>query len=141
MSDQILDNNGQSSIPAGRPTFLTVLCILTFIGSGLGVLTYVFSTVAFTTMYDMLLRVPGMEILLAGGVAFFAVLLALAIISLLGAVQMWQLKKSGFYMYVGANLAAFLVPIVMLGIPFDMLGFALIAIWIGMYAANFKYLR
>ena len=95
MSDEILDNGGAAS--GERPTFLTVLCILTFIGSGLGVL-------------GGLLGLIGASFLAAfapvGGILIQLIGLAAAGLCLFGAVQMWGLKKQGFMMYVaGAVLS------------------------------------
>ena len=76
---------------AKRPTFLTVLCILTFIGSGLGVLVFLLATVAFGVVSGMMESIPGMGALTAGGIAFFAISLILSAVSLFGAIQMWKL--------------------------------------------------
>ena len=139
MSDQILDNN--EGAPAVRQTFLTVLCVLTFIGSGLATFVFLFATIAFSAMSDILSRVPGTAHLLSGGIAFFAVMLVLAATSLFGAIQMWNLKKVGFYMYVGANCTAFILPLVWLKAPFDAFGLFILAVWIVLYGANLKFLK
>lgn len=84
---ETLDTNGGA---AGRPTFLTVLCILTFIGSGLGVLGGLLGLVGssalgmFAPQGTMLVQVMG---------------LIAAVLCLYGAIQMWGLKKQGFMMY------------------------------------------
>lgn len=77
-----------------RPTFLSVLCILTFIGSGWGIISSL-------VMQD------------AGLAAYFPmyywVLILLNVGSLLGAVWMWQLKKNGLYVYTAASLIAIIL--------------------------------
>lgn len=95
MSDEILDNGGAAT--GQRPTFLTVLCILTFIGSGLGVLGGLLGLIgaSFLAMFAP-----------AGGILVQLVGLAAAGLCLFGAIQMWGLKKQGFMMYVvGAVLS------------------------------------
>lgn len=74
-----------------RPTFLTVLCILTFIGSGLGVLGSLMGFMGsaalsyFAPQGSMIGQVIG---LVASGLCLF------------GAIKMWGLYKQGFTFYV-----------------------------------------
>ena len=140
MSDEIIDNNGGAASGA-RPTFLTVLCILTFIGSGLSTLLFILATIAFTAMADLLSKVPGMDGLLSGGIAFFAVFAILAGASLFGAIQMWKLKKMGFYLYVGANVLAFVLPLLWIKMPFNAMGLVWLGLFITLYGLNLKHLK
>lgn len=94
----------EQSVMAGqtpeRPTFLTVLCILTFIGSGLGLLGGAMGLIVGSTALSFL---PG-----AGGKTLIgtSVALASAIFCLWGAIRMWSLHKQGFTLYViGAILS------------------------------------
>ncbi|MCO5259932.1 MAG: hypothetical protein M9916_07295 [Crocinitomicaceae bacterium] len=74
-----------------RPTFLTVLCILTFIGSGLGVLGGLMGLMGsaalsyFAPQGTMISQIIG---LLAAGLCLF------------GAIKMWGLYKQGFTFYL-----------------------------------------
>ena len=67
-----------------RPTFLTVLCVLTFIGSALGVLGSLFR------------KDPAIENY-AG--YYYWVSLVFSLGTLYGAMQMWKLKKVGLYIW------------------------------------------
>ncbi|MNK12912.1 hypothetical protein D3C87_309900 [compost metagenome] len=80
-----------------RPGFLTVLCILTFIGSGLGILSGVLGLIGtsflpfFTTEGTMIVQV---------------IALVASLLCLFGAVKMWGLYKQGFTFYLlGALLS------------------------------------
>lgn len=74
-----------------RPTFLTVLCILTFIGSGLGILGGLMGLIGspilgyFAPQGTILVQIIG---LLASALCLF------------GAFKMWNLYKQGFMFYV-----------------------------------------
>jgi len=138
MSETLDNVSGQEG---KRPTLLTVLCILTFIGSGLSTLLFLLATIAFGAVSGMMGKVPGMEALVAGGVAFFAVCFILSGVSLFGAIQMWKMKKMGFYMYAGANLVAFILPIAMLGLPFNAMGLVWVILFVGLYGMNLKHLK
>lgn len=154
-----------------RPTFLLVICILTFIGSGWSVLSNLFSI--FTSgMMDSSLQMEqysnmigniegsasssfltgflnsSMEVLqaTAAHAREIAVMqLVLSVISLLGAIMMFQLRRFGFYLYTAAQiLALFVLPyfagfstLVVIG----MLWSAFISlIFIILYAVNLRYM-
>lgn len=154
-----------------RPTFLLVICILTFIGSGWSVLSNLFSI--FTSgMMDSSLQMEqysnmmgniegtasssfltgflnsSMEVLqaTAAHAREIAVMqLVLSVISLLGGIMMFQLRRFGFYLYTAAQiLALFVLPyfagfstLVVIG----MLWSAFISlIFIILYAVNLRYM-
>ena len=89
MSEEVIDSSADAGAKE-RPSFLTVLCILTFVGSGLGVLGGLLGLIgssalsAFVTQGSMAVQVMG---------------LAAAVLCLVGAIQMWGLKKQGFALY------------------------------------------
>lgn len=136
---ETLDNT--TTEPAKRPTFLTVLCILTFISSGLGTLLYILAAIAFGVVGGMLESIPGMDAIASAGAAFFAVAGLLSAASLFGAIQMWKLKKTGFFIYAGANFVAWVLPMIMIdGWPFDIMGLFWVALFITLYGLNLKHM-
>ena len=145
-----------------RPTFLLVLCILTFIGSGWGTLSNLFSvfTAGLTNSsmqmehYSSMLN--GMDILsstMASLQATFVhakeiavINLVLSVISLLGAILMFQLRRIGFYFYTAAQILMLFVLPYFAGFNFMVLAGMLFSaifavIFIVMYALNLKYMR
>ena len=123
------EENVQTSVP----TFLKVLCILTFVGSGLGILGNL----------SILSTDIGLVSLLAN------------VSCIIGAVMMLKLKKTGFYIYAVAELLPLIYTFVVLGgfgamsVPF--LGEAVILVYlvaliiplgfIAMYAINLKHMN
>lgn len=127
---------------AKRPTFLTVLCILTFIGSGISTLVLLLAVVAFGAVSGLLESIPGMAVGNGLGIVYFIISFLLAFGSLLGAIMMWKLKKSGFYLYSVANIIAFILPMFMVsGMPFNIFGLVITLGFIAMYAANLKAMK
>ena len=114
-----------------RPTFLTVLCILTFIASGLGLLFGLIGLVAAGAIeaYSQYLPV-GADV----GIFKSIILLVLIATSLYGAIQMWKLQKLGFYIYAGAN-------VIMLIIGFSIFGLVITAAFLVMYYLNLKVME
>jgi hypothetical protein len=127
-----------------RPTFLTVLCIISFVGLGLSVINN-FSTLIITStgtwLYDMIqdslemalqqasVSDPGTSLLLEH--IFDAVLklidvlpllagisLVCALIALAGVLFMWNQKRTGFYLYTGAKVVLVFLPILLIGYNF-----------------------
>lgn len=125
-----------------RPKFLTVLCILTFIGSGLATLLYLIALIAFGAISGVLDSVPGMGAMGDAGMAIFAVFFVLAFLSLFGAIMMWKLKKTGFYLYTLANIILLILPFVVFdGVPVNIFGIIITVGFIAMYAANLKAMK
>jgi len=111
-----------------RPTFLTVLCILTFIGSGLGLLFGIIGLVAAGAIESVAAYLPvGVD----SGIFKSIITLILLAGSLYGAIQMWKLKKLGFYIYAAAN-------VILLILNFGIFGLIITAAFIIMYYLNLK---
>lgn len=117
--------------------FLTVLCILTFIGSGLGLLSSLLMVVGVGALMSYLGSLGGVA---TGGTAYFGVTAVLAAVSLYGAIMMWKLKKTGFYLYTVANIVAAILPIIWLGSAFAAMGFIWPVLFIVLYALNLKHM-
>jgi len=124
-----------------RPSLLAVLCILTFIANGLGILIYLLLTVAFGAFSTMLSGIPGLGAMIAsGGIALFASSLIISVATLFGAIKMWQMKKMGFFIYVGAQVIGLIVPIIF-GLGFSFVGFIFTALFVVLYGLNLKHME
>jgi hypothetical protein len=138
------ENVTKIEVPKKRPTFLTVLCILSFIGSGgFGLLNSLYTYVTFESSYPAKIEqaTEGLAKMEEAGMesGFFysltengiiqlnalsknlelitGVNCLFAILSLVGVFMMFKLKKNGFYLYLAANLFWLLVPLAL--IDFD----------------------
>ena len=104
MSENENLDGGTNQAPQ-RPTFLTVLCILTFIGSGLGVLGGLLGLIGSSALATFS---P-----VAGGSVIWSILaLVAAGLCLFGAIQMFQLKKQGFMLYVTGSAISIAISII-----------------------------
>jgi hypothetical protein len=149
------------------PSFLKVLCILTFIGAGFGLITALSgiftldSSIATLERSQETLRgshnplgnfsgqIQSMK--KYGQISNILTILANAL-CLVGALLMWKLKKIGYFAYLAGSLSAF-VPLyllnssnnegmmgVIMGIVF-IIQIMLIIAFIIMYTINFKHLK
>jgi hypothetical protein len=146
-----------------RPTFLTVLCILSFVGVGFVILS---------SLYNLLSNQvsQSVEILQNSNSPFGSMIedadayqstvfittiinLIAGLICLAGVLLMWNLKKAGFYLYTAAELIPPVVSLVLSGhagygetfsgfFMFTMVFALLVAIaFVIMYAVNLKHLK
>ncbi len=116
-----------------RPVFLTVLCILTFIGSGLALLFTLIGLIAAEAIESMMSSFP-MPTGASAGPLKSIILLILFGASLYGAILMWQLKRIGFYLYTIAQ-------VIILILGFGILSLIFTAAFIIMYGVNLKYME
>lgn len=128
-----------------RPDLLTLLCVLTFIGSGMAV----FSNFVFAANYSYIIEMaesgeltfPGLEIYLSLPRSFYIFSAILYFGSLIGAVQMWKLRKIGFHIYTTSQIILLLIPVIYPQFEsFPFLGFIATALFVGMYAMHLKYM-
>ena len=91
---ETLDSNGGT---AKRPGFLSVLCILTFIGSGLGILGSILGLVGSSALGMFAPQ---------GTIIVQIISLLASVLCLFGAIKMWGLSKQGYTLYLlGAILS------------------------------------
>lgn len=111
--DSTIVNEGK---PAGRPTFLKVLCILSFVGTGLGMIQGLFIWMM-AGVYSQLFTGIGnafggqntsemnMITRIFNAFSFWGVsILVGSLICLLGAIFMWNLKKWAYFVYILGQL-------------------------------------
>ncbi|MEP6677223.1 MAG: hypothetical protein ABJA78_18830 [Ferruginibacter sp.] len=151
-----------------RPTFLTVICILTFVGSGWGLLSNIYGYVSAEKTAEAMRTLKATHNTSSGDqgqrfaqemVNSFATVFtvenlrtaalagcAAAVLCLIGALMMWNLKKTGFYSYVLGTLVGLVIPIYLFGGNiFAILGTAVAAIFgiafCIMYGVNLKHMK
>jgi hypothetical protein len=160
MENILMENQPQVAEPK-RPQFLTVLCILTFIGSGLafiGAIWGYFSVKASAGLLENMGNMEGDTYGMMSGmqetmikavenaVPNLVIGLVCSLLCLFGALQMWKLKRSGFFIYsVGeitpAIAAFFLGGGGLIGSAGAIFGLVIAIVWIVLYAVNLKHMR
>jgi hypothetical protein len=99
-----------------KSQLLTILCILTFIGSGLNTFSSLFIAAFYDTFVVVAeelsekLNLPGLDLLLSASPAFFLTTGLLYFGSVTGALIMWRLKKIGFHIYTIAQILLIIAP-------------------------------
>jgi hypothetical protein len=157
-----MEQTNTAASTQARPQFLTVLCILSYIGSGLWALLsligifasgWIMSLIgggaaaevdtsamtpeqaeAFAAMSEGGSGIMGM--LSSYLIVVFIISLILAALSLFGVSKMWKLKKSGFWMYTIVNGLMVILGLLGGGIFGAVVGIAFIV----MYGLNLKHM-
>jgi hypothetical protein len=144
--EEIQANPVQANKPQ-RPSLLNILCILTFIGSGMNFI----SSLMIALFYDQFtliaesinksFHLPGLETILEGKSVFFAVSALIYLGSIAGAILMWKLKKAGFHVYTIFQILLILSPMYFFHLPIpSFLDIILSGIFIILYSSNLKYM-
>jgi hypothetical protein len=142
-------NTTGAETPATRPTFLTVLCILSFIAAGFAIIGYVAVIGvlgAVSAGASAMSNVEGMEqmqsamntAMPSAGLtwAYLIVGFLTTIVGLWGVIKMWKLQKQGFFIYAGCSVASLVMGIIYSG--FSTFGAILTVGFIAMYYMNLK---
>jgi hypothetical protein len=157
--DNTLVNQSEEGVQ--RPTFLKVLCILSFVLCGLWIVLFLFAAIVCfglneDTIAQVWDRVTASQPMLTDSdpILFFREVAKLCLynlvanlVSLVGVIMMWRLNRNGFFIYVmaelGANFLALLVDIPgndsFSGSFFFNLIFDLV--FIVLYAVNLKHMK
>ena len=137
----------ETEVKNKRSTLLTILCILTFIGSGLnafsGIFVFVFYDFSMKVFAEVIksFKMTGMDAFLAASPAYFGVTALINGIAVAGAVLMWQLRKTGFHLYTVSQILVILSPMIFFRLPSpDFYNLVFSAIFVLLYSSNLKYM-
>jgi len=134
-----MEQQNAAGAPAKRPTFLTVLCILSFIAAGFAIIGYITAitlmgaATAVVSAADDAIEAAGatgdsysemsaaMDTAMSAGPsigltwAYVIIGFVCTLVGLYGVIKMWKLKKVGFYMYAGASVVSMIMGMVYSG--------------------------
>jgi hypothetical protein len=159
-----MEQQNAAGAPAKRPTFLTVLCILSFIAAGFAIIGYITAitlmgaaTAVVSAAEDTMeaasdslgasyseMSAAMDEAMSAGpsmGLTWAYVIIGFVctLVGLYGVIKMWKLKKVGFYMYTGASVVSMIMGIVYSG--FGAMAVVFPIAFIVMYGLNLKHME
>jgi len=145
-TENITENTPEVKFSGKRPPGLTILCVLTFIGSGMSAISSFFVAGAYNLIPLAVKQtpVPDAEALLqmirSAGPLFFFFMGILYLISLAGAIFMFKLKKTGFHVYTLAQLSMLILPSLMIsGFELPVSNLLLTGSFVLAYAVNIRF--
>lgn len=126
-----------------RARLLTILCILTFIGSGMTLFSNAIIYVMFDQFKAIFISHPNMQLLgikmdmssfLNLNPVFFLLQALFSALALAGAFLMWNLRKLGFHLYVIAQLVLLTIPKLFIShLPFPFFELSISAVFVYLY--------
>lgn len=131
--------------PVKRTNLLTILCILTFIGSGVNFI----SSLCIGAFFEQFIpvaqeigerfKLPGIEMITEGKPLFFFITSLLYAGAVVGATLMWKLRKNGFHVYTIAQILQVLAPMYFYHLPLpSFVDIIISGTFIMLYARNLK---
>lgn len=137
-----------------RPTFLTVLCVLTFIGSGFSFLSQIISYTLYYKIPDLFYQMSNVmggeigelytktaELFMSMPRYYFLILGAVYVISIIGAFFMFMLRKIGFHLYTISQILYLGLPLLIIHSPFNVPNLLLSMIFVLFYARYLKLMK
>ena len=127
---------------------LKVLCVITFIGSGLGFLSYGIIGLIHNFFTSNLSLIPDEQnreliaMMLSAGRVFFFLNAVLYAVSFTGALLLWRMKKIGFHLYTASQLLLLILPLAFIkGFPMPGTNIFLTILFIWGYSGFLKYMK
>ncbi len=125
-----------------RPPFLSALCLLTFTGSSIGFFGYFLAALFFEKTSELIVKYSSWHSSEAISPLYFTLFMALFAISLTGAIRMWKLHRDGFFLYVFAQLAILIIPVLWIDWQaFSTTNAIFTVMFVTGYGMNFKRLK
>ncbi len=125
-----------------RPDFLSALCILTFIGSGIAFLGYFAASLFFEAAKALIVQYTSWQSAEILSPLYFTLLMVLYALSLTGAIRMWKRHRDGFWLYLIAQGIILFLPVIWIdGQAFSATNALFTALFTGGYGMNLKWLR
>lgn len=133
-----------------RPELLTVLCVLTFIGSGSSALANGFffltiepvkALIAEQGTFSFMGTDLNLDFILDINPMFFLLQSITLIVSFIGALQMWNLRKVGFHLYTIAQILLLIFPKVFVpSLPFPFFEMMVTSVFVYLYYKNTAFM-
>lgn len=127
---------------------LKILCVITFVGSGLGFISYGIIGLIHDLFSSNLSLIPDEQnreligMLLSAGRMFFFLNALLYVASLAGAILLWRMKKMGFHLYTASQLLLLILPMAYIKqFPMPGANIFLTILFIWGYSGFLKFMR
>ncbi len=127
---------------------LKVLCVITFIGSGLGLLSYGIIGIIHGFFSSNLALIPDeqnrelISMMLSAGRTFFFLNAIFYGVSFAGALLLWRMKKVGFHLYTASQLILLILPMAFIkGFPMPGTNIFLTVLFVWGYSGFLRYMK
>jgi len=134
--------------PSPSLVLLKILCVFTFVGSGLGFLSFGIIGLVHTYFSKNLSLIPMeenrelIEMLLSAGRTFFLLYALFYGVSFAGALLLWKMRKIGFHLYTISQILLLIIPMAYIkGFPMAAGTIFLSVLFIWGYSGFLKFMK
>jgi hypothetical protein len=127
---------------------LKILCVFTFVGSGLGFFSFGIIALGHGYFLKNLALIPLeqnrdlIELLLSAGRIFFLLNAILYAVSFVGALLLWKMRKVGFHLYTISQILLLIIPLAYIqGFPMAAGTIFLTVLFIWGYSGFLKFMK
>lgn len=125
-----------------RPRVLEALCMLSFLGSGGGFLIYLAAAVFYAKAQEIILKFSSLHTTDGLSPLYFLLFSLFFLVSLSGVIRMWNLKRSGLFIYTAAQVMILSWPLIWMGLEaFSATALIFTVLFLGAYTLQFSRLR
>jgi len=136
-----------------RPDGLTILCVLSFIGSGLALISNLYIFLLYHSIPELLqsenvMQIPNMDpemmlnLIQNTQRIFFLISSALAAATLFGVYLMWYLRKTGIHFYAMAQVLILIISLLFMDDQYSVLpGLMITLLFILLYSKYYKLMN
>lgn len=105
-----MNDSDRTNTSSSRPSILSALCILTFIGSSIGFTGYFLASVFYEKFARLIITYSSWSDTHNLSPVYFTLMMVYNAVVLIGAIKMWKLQRNGFLFYLIAQLAVMFTP-------------------------------
>lgn len=98
-----------------RPIIFESACIFSIIGSSIGAISMLISTVWFKFITEKITSVTNITATEKISPLYFAILMAAFCVSLTGAIKLYRMQRVGLFFYLSAQIFILFIPVLWLG--------------------------
>ena len=98
-----------------RPVPFSAACVLSFIGSGMAALVFLAVTLFYNFFSGKIIGITNELSMEGTSRLYFLLMSAVQSLSLAGVTALWKFRRNGFFLYVFAQAAIILLPVIFLG--------------------------
>ncbi len=98
-----------------KPLLLASAIVLSLVGSTLSMITFLGASLFFKPAKQFIESITNIQNMQKVTPQYFLILGTLSVLSFIGVLKISKMKRSGFFFYLGAQVALFLVPVIVLG--------------------------
>ncbi len=125
-----------------KPLIYESACIFSIVGSSIGFFMMSIATFFFKLVTERITMVTDLTATEKLSPIYFAILMSAFCVSLIGAIKLYQMRRTGLFFYLSAQLSILFFPVIWLGTnAFSLTNAVFTSLFIAVYLAHYRMLK